>query len=96
MHFQVPHNTTKTEAMQKVKDALDEARPHMRDEMKLTSEKWEGTTFYFDLLLQGKSITGTVEVTETDFVVDAKLPLMWRMFEGRIEKEIQKHVFALT
>jgi len=31
-----------------------------------------------------------LKVTDTEFIVDAKLPLLWRMFEGRIEKMIQE------
>ncbi len=29
------------------------------------------------------------------YVLDAKLPLLWRMFEGRIESEIAKQVKSL-
>lgn len=95
MHFKAPHKKTKTEAKQRVKDALEEARPHMHGQVEIIEEKWEGDTFHFSVNLQGKEVTGTLEVTETDFILDAKLPLLWRMFEGRIEKEIRKQVDAL-
>ncbi|MFZ2555902.1 MAG: polyhydroxyalkanoic acid system family protein [Minisyncoccia bacterium] len=96
MHFKIAHKTTKTEATQRVKDALEQARPHMKGQLDVNSEKWEGNTFHFDVALKGKTITGTLEVTETDFVLDAKLPLMWRIFEGMIEKEIAKQVQSLS
>ena len=95
MHFKVPHKTTKTEAKQKVKDALEDARPHMKDQVLINEEKWEADTFHFNVTLQGKEIIGALEVTDLDFILDAKLPLLWRMFEGRIEKEITKHVETL-
>jgi len=96
MHFKVPHKTTKTAAKQRVKDSLEQARPHMQGQVEINSEKWEGDTFHFDVNLQGKNVTGTLEVTEMDIVLNAKLPLMWRLFEGRIEKEIAKQISALT
>ncbi len=95
MHFKIPHKTTKTDAKVKVQKALEEARPHLAGHATITSEKWEGDTFHFSVDLQGKSITGTLAITESDFILDAKLPLLWRMFEGRIEKEIAKQVAQL-
>lgn len=95
MHIQVPHKTTKTEAKQKIKDALEEARPHAKGQVEILKEAWEGDTFHFSLNLQGKEVTGTLLVTEMDLILDAKLPLLWRMFEGRIEKEIAKQVEQL-
>lgn len=81
--------------MQKVKKALDDARPQMKDQAVINSEKWEENTLHFDVTVQGKHITGTLEVSETDFILDAKLPLLWRMFEGMIEKEIAKQIQLL-
>lgn len=95
MHFKVPHKTTKTAAKQRVKDALEEARPHLQGQVEVNNEEWHGDIFNFDANLQGKNVTGTLEVTETDLVFNAKLPLMWRLFEGRIEKEVAKHIAAM-
>lgn len=92
MHIQVPHKKLKSEARQKIKDAIEEARPHMQGQVEVTKEEWQGDTLAFAVKVQGKEITGTLEVTESDFVLDAKLPLMWRIFEGRIQKEVAKQV----
>ncbi|OGG60767.1 hypothetical protein A2765_01480 [Candidatus Kaiserbacteria bacterium RIFCSPHIGHO2_01_FULL_56_24] len=95
MHFQISHTKTKTEAKQKVKDAIEGARPHMKEQVVVKEERWDGDTFHFLVDLQGKQVTGTLLVTDTDFIIDAKLPLLWRLFEGRIEKEIAKQVAGL-
>jgi hypothetical protein len=95
MHFQVAHKKTKTEARQKVKDALEAARPQLKGQAEIKEERWEGDTFHFVVDLQGKQVTGTLVVTDSEFVIDAKLPLLWRLFEGRIEKEIAKQVAGL-
>ena len=95
MHFKIPHNSTQDAALTKVKRALEDAKPHMKEQATLNEERCAGNMLHFDVSLQGKNITGTLEVTESDFVLNAKLPLMWRMFEGMIQKEIQKQVQAL-
>ncbi len=95
MHFNIAHKTTKTEAKQRVKDGLEQARPHLKDQAEILKEEWEGDILAFEVLVQGKKISGTLAVTDTEFVIDAKLPLMWRLFEGTIEREIAKQVQAL-
>lgn len=63
---------------------------------KINKEEWDGNTLHFDLELQKKPVSGTLEVTDTEYILDAKLPLMWRVFEGKIEKEIKKQVEGLV
>jgi hypothetical protein len=92
MHLVIPHKTTAAAAVKRVKDGLSENRTQIDQNATITEERWEGDTFHFGVEVQGKVITGTPEVTDTDFVLDAKLPLLWRMFEGRIEKEIEKQI----
>ena len=95
MHFKIPHKTSKLQALVKVKQALADAKPHLKDQATIDEERWEENTLHFAATLQGKQITGTLEVTDTDFIIDAKLPLLWRMFEGRIESMIAGQVKAL-
>ncbi len=95
MHFKVPHKTSKLQALVKVKQALNDAKPMMKDQATIDEERWEGDTLHFAATLQGKQITGTLEVTDTDFVIDAKLPLLWRMFEGKIEQMIAEQTKGL-
>ena len=70
-------------------------RPHLKDQATVTREDWEGETLNFAAEVQGKTITGTLVVTDTEFVIDAKLPLLWRIFEGRIEKMIAEQAKLL-
>jgi hypothetical protein len=92
MNFKIPHQTSKSDAKSKVARALQDARPHLKDNATIDEERWEGDTLHFAATLQGKQISGTLEVTDTDLIVDATLPLMWRLFEGRIEKMIAQHL----
>jgi hypothetical protein len=95
MHVQIPHAFSKEEASTRVKRALNEARGTLAGHAKDFTERWEGDTLHFSATLQGKHIEGTLEVKEKEFELNAKLPLLWRMFEGQIEKAIKEQVSQL-
>lgn len=82
-------------AVAKIKTELVKNRPAINQHITINEEKWDGSTLTFAVELQGKKITGTLEITDKDFVLDAKLPLMWRLFEKRIEAEVAKQVESL-
>lgn len=88
MHIQIPHKTSQRAAIDRVKKGLIEAKPQMREHVVVDKQEWADNILNFAFTAQGKQITGTLKVTETEFIVDAKLPLLWRMFEGKIEKMI--------
>lgn len=96
MHVEIPHNFTQVQAVERVKQGLVAAKPQMQGQVTIDKEEWEGNTLHFAFTAQKQKITGTLEVVDKKFVVDAKLPLLWRMFEGRIEKAIQEQAAALT
>jgi phosphoribosylamine-glycine ligase len=95
MHLEIPHKFTQFEASARVKKALEEARPKLDGKAVIEEERWEGDTFNFSVLVEGQRITGVLEVQENSYVLDAKLPFLWRMFEGRIEKAIKEQVSTL-
>ena len=95
MHFNFPHKTTTKAAKEKIVEVMTEHRDEIAKHAKITKDTWDGDTLRFAVEIQGKTITGTLEVTETDYILDAQLPLLWRMFEGRIEKEVEKQLKAM-
>ncbi len=95
MHFNIPHQFSKAQAVDRIKKALVEARPHMQGQVVMEKEEWDGDTFNFAFLVQKQRITGSVLVEDAQFVVDAKLPLLWRMFEGKIQRTIEEQVKTL-
>jgi hypothetical protein len=95
MHIVFPHKTSKQVAISKVKEALTQHRAELAKHASITKEEWGNDSLDFAVDLQGKTITGTLAVTDTDYILDAKLPLMWRMFEGRIEREVEKQIQAI-
>ena len=96
MHIQIPHRASKISALTKVKQALHQSRSQLGAYATIDEERWEGDTLHFAATLQGKKIAGTLQISENDFIIDAKLPLLWRMFEGRIEKMLEEQVRSLS
>lgn len=80
--------------MSRVKNALEMAKPQAAQsgKVEITEERWEGSTLNFDMKADGHRIHGTFAVEDNQFVLDAKLPLMWRLFESRIEKELGEQI----
>ncbi len=92
MHLQIPHKFSQAQAIERVKRGLIEARPHMKDQVVIEKEDWHDNILTFAFVAQKQRITGILVVGDKDFMVDAKLPLVWRLFEGKIEKMIQEQV----
>ncbi len=95
MHVEIPHNFSQKEAVARVKKALNESKGQVLQHAPDFTERWDGDTLAFEATVQGKHITGTLEVQEKEFILDAKLPLLWRMFEGQIERAIKDQVSKL-
>jgi Putative polyhydroxyalkanoic acid system protein (PHA_gran_rgn) len=95
MHLQIPHKTSQQDALARVKQGIEQMRSQMGDKVEIHEERWDGDTLHFDATAQGQRVSGTLAVEEKDFVIDAKLPLMLKLFEGRIEKEIMAKVSEL-
>lgn len=74
----------------RVKHVMSEARTKLGDKGTIDEERWEGDTLHFAFTGQGQSISGTLVVLDHEFDIDVKLPLMMRLFEGRIKKMIEE------
>lgn len=95
MHIQVEHNTSQSKAAGRVRSALNQNRAQLMHHAKIKKETWVGDTLEFEIEIQGKTIPGSLAVTDKEFVLDAKLPLLWKIFEGKIEKEIGKQIQSM-
>lgn len=91
MQITIPHQAGSAEAAKsKVMQALDEARAKIGDQATIDREEWNGNVLTFGFTAQGQTITGTFEVHDAEFELNAKLPLMLKMFEGRLKKAIEE------
>lgn len=95
MQVTIPHKLTKELAVARVKEAIERARPQLGEQATITEERWDGDTLHFAFTAQGQSISGTFAVHDSTFDLQAKLPLMLRMFEGRLEAAIKEQAAAM-
>jgi len=84
-----------SKARGRVNTMLNQHRGQIMQQAKIIKEEWQGDKLVFEVEIQGKKVTGYLDITDQDYIFDATLPLMWRLFEGKIEKEIQKQVAAM-
>ena len=95
MRIAVPHHTSKDAARKKVDQRLGQLLSQFGGHAEGIDHYWAGDTMQFKGKARGMTIEGTVEVTDTEIVLDAKLPLMAKMFEGRIRQAVEREADAM-
>ena len=95
MHVVIPHQFSQKAAVERVKQGLRDAAPHLKDQAQIERQEWQGDTLAFTVVAQKQRIEGTLAVEDKQFVLEAKLPLIWRLFEGKIEKMITEQVASM-
>jgi hypothetical protein len=65
---------------------------HHAEEME---HEWTGDTLRFKGKAKGFKVQGTVEVTDKEMILDAKLPLLAIAFEGKIKEAVEKEAGAM-
>ncbi len=89
MHLKIPHQFSREEALARVKKVLLDGKSQLAGKAEIQEERWEGDTLHFAFSAQGQQISGQLEVQDKAFMLDAKLPFMLKLFEGKIETMIQ-------
>jgi len=96
MHIEIPHAFSAADGVERVKQGLSEARPKLEGQATIEREEWVGNKLDFAVSVQGKKITGTLVAEDKKYIVDAQLPLLWRMFEKQIQKAVEEQVKTLS
>jgi hypothetical protein len=89
------HSQSQAEAIAHIKRTLEEHRTEILAKAEDVEERWEGNVLHFAVTTQGQHISGTLTVLDHAFDIDVTLPLMLRMFEGRIKKAIEEQASGL-
>jgi len=95
MKIEVPHKTTKEVARQKVEGRLGELLSQFGGHAEEIEHSWTGDTMEFKAKVKGLAIGGTVAITDADVVIDGKLPLIAKMFEGRIREAMEREAKSM-
>lgn len=95
MHIAVPHRTDRETAKQRIQQRLQQLLAQYAHYLSDHEERWEGDTMYFSGSARGFKASGTVGVTDTEVIIDGKLPLIAKPFEPRIKSTIEREASAM-
>ncbi len=90
MRITVPHHSDKQRARQKVEARLQQLLAIYGHYLADVDRRWEGDLLHFAGKAKGFKANGTLEVTETEVIIDGKLPLIAKPFEPRIKSTIER------
>lgn len=95
MHIALPHHTDKATARQRVDQRVGQLLTQYGHYLSDSEHHWEGDTLLFSGSARGFKANGTVEVTDTEVIIDGKLPLIAKPFEPRVRSTIEREASAM-
>ena len=95
MRITVPHHTDKETARKKINERIAQLLAQYGHYLSDSEHKWDGDRMTFSGAAKGFKTSGAVEVTDTDVIIDGKLPLMAKPFEPRVKSTIEKEAAAM-
>lgn len=95
MRIAIPHNTTRAKARRIIEERLHAASTQYGQYANDVQHEWAGDTLHVNFKAKGISAKGTVEITDTDVIIDGKLPLIAKPFESRIRSTVEKEAESM-
>lgn len=95
MRINVPHNTSKENARRIIEQKLDQLQGRYSDYVNDVDKQWSGDVLAFNVKAKGLTGKGTVEITDTEVILDGKLPLLAKPFEPRIRATVEQEATQL-
>jgi len=95
MRIIVPHHTDKASARRKVDARIDQLLAQFGHYLSDSQHHWEGDTLHFSGSARGFKSNGTIELTDSEVIIDGKLPLIAKPFESRIRSTVEKEAAAM-
>ena len=90
MRVTVPHHTTRNEARKIIDRRLGELLAQHGHHLSESKTNWSGDRLDFSGKARGFSASGSIEITDSEVIVDGKLPLIARPFEPRVRNTIER------
>ena len=95
MRIAVPHGTNKPAARQKIEERLHQVLATFGHYLSEIEHHWEGDRLVFSGKAKGMKANGTVDITDSEVIIDGKLPLLAKPFEPRIKSTIEREADAM-
>ena len=95
MHIAVPHRTTKEKARKIVEHRMQQLEKQYGHYASDVEKNWSGDRLDFAFKAKGFTGKGSLEVTDSEVIIDGKLPLIAKPFEPRIKSTIEKEAATM-
>ena len=95
MRVAVPHNTTKGRAKQIVEQKLKNFEKLYGSKASDVEHEWQGNTLHISGKAKGFSLKGTLEITDSDVIIDGKLPFLAKPFESKIKQTVEREAESM-
>jgi hypothetical protein len=86
------HGLTKKQAKALLERFVERALAEHGNRVTEHHQEWQDDTLHFSAKALGMRVSGTATATETEVVVDAKLPLLAKPFESQVSKRIEQEL----
>ncbi|HXG58710.1 MAG TPA: polyhydroxyalkanoic acid system family protein [Thermoanaerobaculia bacterium] len=90
MRITIPHNLSKDEARRRLEQRLGDLVKQFGHYASDLEQHWNGDRMDFGFKAKGISGKGSVEITDSEVIIEGKLPLMAKPFEPRIRSAIER------
>lgn len=95
MRIVIPHHTDKASARGRIEARLEELLGEHGHYLSDINQHWEGDRLVFSGTAKGFKANGSVEVTDSEVILDGKLPLIAKPFESRIKSTIEQEASTM-
>ncbi len=90
MKITTSHNTTAESAKKIVDEQVPGLMNRFGSQVSNPSYAWNGDVMEFRFDAMGAGFRGTLEITQSDLVLNVNVPLRFRLFQGMIEDEARR------
>jgi len=90
MRIVIPHHTDKAKARITIEARLEELLGQHGHYLSEINQHWEGDRLVFSGTAKGFKANGSVEITDSEVILDGKLPLIAKPFESRIKSTVAR------
>ena len=89
MKVSYQHGLSKEQAAVRLDQFVSQMLELYGNQVTEQSRVWQGDELLFSLQTLGFKVSGSALVTDTEVIVDAKLPLLARPFEGELRQRVE-------
>ncbi len=89
------HGLTREAVRNRIEDLAPSLVKRFGESVSDVERVWRDDEMDFSFRARGLSVKGTVAVSDSEVILDLRLPMAARMFEGRIRPEIERELDRL-